>query len=272
MHASTHDRFGRDTVAAVKAFQRDKGLVIDGIIGKNTLAALNAAASSSSRLPVVKIVQYLKEVDYPQIDTKILERINEALQGETPIRIALVQEDLKWVMPNGIYIYGQNSFTTKLTPNYVNTDMVEAAAKRYPQYYTNGRKAYQRDFVAKAYEDAESLPIATDCSGKEVGLYRKFKLQAAGFDSTAHNLYHTYCRTIKEKNLRPGDLVFKRLSSGRIVHVAMYVGGGYICEAVGTAYGIQITENVRHIVRNDMLGVNEQHTTFNVFGTPRFLA
>lgn len=32
--ASTHDRFGRDTEAAVKAFQKAKGLKVDGSLGQ----------------------------------------------------------------------------------------------------------------------------------------------------------------------------------------------------------------------------------------------
>ena len=34
--------FGKDTEAAVKAFQKDHGLTVDGVIGKNTWAALDA--------------------------------------------------------------------------------------------------------------------------------------------------------------------------------------------------------------------------------------
>lgn len=40
LYASTHDLFGNDTLAAVKSFQKDKGLEVDGIIGPDTWAAL----------------------------------------------------------------------------------------------------------------------------------------------------------------------------------------------------------------------------------------
>lgn len=40
LHQSTHDSFGNDTDAAVRAFQRDNGLTVDGIVGKHTWAAL----------------------------------------------------------------------------------------------------------------------------------------------------------------------------------------------------------------------------------------
>ncbi|MEM6457273.1 MAG: peptidoglycan-binding domain-containing protein, partial [Acidobacteriota bacterium] len=37
--------FGRGTKAAVEQFQRASGLDVDGIVGRNTLAALEAAAN-----------------------------------------------------------------------------------------------------------------------------------------------------------------------------------------------------------------------------------
>lgn len=40
--------FGSKTLAAVKAFQKDKGLAVDGVVGVNTNAALAAAAKSGT--------------------------------------------------------------------------------------------------------------------------------------------------------------------------------------------------------------------------------
>lgn len=40
LHASTHNTFGDDTLAAVRAFQTAKGLEVDGIVGPDTWAAL----------------------------------------------------------------------------------------------------------------------------------------------------------------------------------------------------------------------------------------
>jgi len=40
--------YGSSTIAAVKAFQKDEGLTVDGIAGTSTIAALNAASGSSA--------------------------------------------------------------------------------------------------------------------------------------------------------------------------------------------------------------------------------
>ena len=51
LYASTHDTFGDDTLAAVKAFQTAKGLEVDGIVGPDTWAALFADAPDTPVTP-----------------------------------------------------------------------------------------------------------------------------------------------------------------------------------------------------------------------------
>ncbi|WP_179124027.1 peptidoglycan-binding protein [Marinococcus halophilus] len=47
--ADPNERFGPQTEAAVKAFQRDHGLVVDGVAGPNTLAKLNEVLKNSTK-------------------------------------------------------------------------------------------------------------------------------------------------------------------------------------------------------------------------------
>ncbi len=49
LHKSTHDTFGNDTRAAVRAFQAASGLAPDGTIGEQTWAALFGAAAPAPR-------------------------------------------------------------------------------------------------------------------------------------------------------------------------------------------------------------------------------
>ena len=57
LNKSTHDSFGDDTFAAVKAFQRSnrdlsgKRLIVDGVIGKRTWAAITRALSAEPGEP-----------------------------------------------------------------------------------------------------------------------------------------------------------------------------------------------------------------------------
>jgi hypothetical protein len=273
LESSTHDIFRRESERAIRLFQSMHELVVDGIIGENTSKALldeYFAHNQSGPVPD-HIEEYLKPEEYPHINSNILSAINKSLQDETPARIELVKEDLKWVMPHGLYVFGQNLYNTDLAPQPVSEELINGTARRHPGYYTNGRLEFQLQYIEKCKKEGIYVSCC-DCSGKMVGLYRKLNIFPAKWDSKAHWLFHTYCHPIHEQDLRPGDLLFKRVSSGRIVHVAMYLGWGYISEAVGTAYGIQITDNLQHVVRNHANDTLEKHTRFNVFGRPKFLA
>lgn len=56
---ATDGIFGSGTDAAVKSFQRSKGLADDGIVGPNTWSALQVTVRQGDRGPAVKAVQYL---------------------------------------------------------------------------------------------------------------------------------------------------------------------------------------------------------------------
>lgn len=273
LHASTHDFFGRDTQRAVRTFQAVHNLQADGIIGKNTAEKLleDYLRHNDPNSGQQEIIDYLKAADYPNIHPKVIAAININLQDETPIRIELVKEDLKWIMPHGLYVFGYNLYTSKLIPQPITESGLEKVAYYHPGYYTDGRLDFQIDYMNYCHENNIYLSGA-DCSGKLVGLYRKLGVFPLTWDSKAHWLYHSYCRPIKESEMRPGDLLFKRISSGRIVHTAMYLGAGYVAEAVGTAYGIQITDNYDHVVKNYQKNKLERHKRFNVFGRPTFIA
>lgn len=269
---STHSYFGRDTEKAVYTFQCEHELVLDGIINQNTSAAIISAFKTYIKTNYgTQIIKHLDPTKYPYISSDILSAINMSLQDETPVRIELVKLDLKWIMPHGLYVFGYNLYTSDLVPMPITKDGIRKQASRYPGYYTNGRLEYQLNYINECAEKGIYLS-GCDCSGKEVGLYRKLGIFPPTWDCKAHWLYHSYCSGISESSLRPGDLLFKRNSSGRITHVAMYLGSGYVSEAVGTAYGIQITDNINHIVRDNMKNVLVKHSRFNVFGRPNFIA
>lgn len=268
LKASTHDRFGSDTDKAVRAFQKEHHLVVDGIIGKNTSAALlNAAAKITTPVPQPQITQYL--TDCPGLPADALKAINNDLQDETQCRISIVQEALRWLFPYCLYVFGANLYTPSLAIQLPAPGNIDARAKATPGYFNKGRAAWMKAQYAKAVAANQRIGCA-DCSGFIVGIWRLKGLVSATFDATAHGIYHSYCKALKSADLKPGDCVFRANSSGHIVHTGLYVGAGYTIEAAGGAYGVQLSRLDDHIIINKMTGHVERHKAWTHFGQPEF--
>ena len=233
----TNSTFGADTFVAVCKFQRAKGLEDDGIVGPLTWAALEKALAAKE--PV-------KEVEFPSLDKmKHISAAHRAaiakdLAKVSELRQKIVLEILNYAYdkdvpgePRALYIFGANLYDKNLKINFADTAEIEKHAKRYPAYFDGGRKQWMLQQVRKN----PALP-ASDCSGMEVGYLRKHKLVESGFDTTANNFTTSkkYSTAVNKKDLLPGDWV------GLSGHIGTYVGGGWVVEFYGGAYGCQLTK------------------------------
>jgi len=254
------------TKAAVMAFQADNGLPVNGIADKATLAAIDKALAMTQ---APQVVQYLTRETHPNLTSQQLTEINAALQGVNTMRRNMVIEGCKYVWPIGIYMIGANEFNKSLKLNTVDEAEIKAYIKRAPTYVTNGRGEFLLKHVREMTASGKFC-VGTDCSGQEVGLLRFFKLVSPSFDTTANGMYHSYCHAISREQLMPGDFVFKKPAVGRIPHMAMYVGNGWVLEAAGGAYGVVLSQLDTHRVKNQMTGRTETHKLFNCFGRPKF--
>lgn len=139
-----------------------------------------------------------------------------------------------------LYMWGGNLYNTDLKLNIATATKIEVGAKRYPAKYDGGRKEWMLSEVKKN----PNLP-ASDCSGMEVGWLRKFKLTNNRFDKNANALgsaqFSVKCDI---KDLQPGTFAHRN------GHLGTYVGGGYIVEFVGGAYGCQLTKRTDRKVWN----------------------
>lgn len=254
--------FGPVTSEAVIQFQKYAGIRVDGIVGPETRKAINKAIVDQSKGP-------LNALDFPYVSPTVISEINLSLAGETQLRIDLVAEVLHWVYPSGLYIIGANLYKPDLTVQVPTVEYINERAQSRPAYFTGGRK----EFMIKHYLECvqKGIPIAcSDCSGLLVGIWRKAQVVSRTFDATANSIYRNYCNGIAKSALRPADCVFRKTSSG-IPHMGMYLGSQWTIEAVGGAYGIQLSKLNNHEVRNQMTGKIVDKPLFNLYGRPKFV-
>lgn len=266
---STHNRFGDDTFAAVKAYQRmsrdveGRQLTVDGIIGRKTWGA---------------VVRDLALLDgQPPVDTGVIPKnIGDGAAAAIAAGLQLVSETRRDLVllalgfaydpaaprdyPYSLYIRGGNVYNTDLSLNIIDAARIESGAKRQPEYYTGGSKEMMLEAVAK-YPDTSGA----DCSGGVVGLLRKQALVGATFDKTADSLCGSSSSVAVEKSaLRAGDFV------GRPGHIGLYAGGGYVIEWAGQRYGCQLTKLDDRRVYDFVGGQMRKLSAWTKFRDPKY--
>ena len=227
----THNMYGNDTYRAVIAFQNENGLEADGIVGILTWNALmNGDKPEPS--PAIEIPDH--------IGATARAAIGRALTTVSSIRQQICLTALDYTIDpynnpksmRAFYIRGGNLYRKDLTLNVMTQARLKSYFNRseYEPYFDGGRR---EEILREAAASNYTIPGA-DCSGTIVGLWIHHGVQSSGFDANANKLYSSYC--IQTTSPKPGDLAWR---SG---HIGLVVGGGYIVENVGGAYGLQLTK------------------------------
>ncbi len=238
------DSFGSDTYRAVCAFQRANGIDVTGCVDEATYAALmgdDAAApqQQDGNAAEAAALPLSTNADVPaNIGAEAAASIAEALGSVSLVRRRIALEALRYAFdrsvprayPLSLYIRGGNLYNKDLTPNVITLQRIASGAARQPEFYDGGRRE-----MMEAAVRADPSITGADCSGGVVGLFRHAGLVSAGFDASANGMARKY-RAITRAELLPGDLAHK---DG---HIGMYVGGAYVVEWMGGAYGCQLTE------------------------------
>ena len=97
---------------------------------------------------------------------------------------------------------------------------------------------YALKFLGNPYVwGGTSLTKGADCSGFTMSVMKHFGISLPHYSGSQANSG----KKINSSQMRPGDLIFYGNSSGRINHVAMYIGNGQVVHAASRRSGIKIS-------------------------------
>ena len=254
------NQFRKDSVEATEKFQNtydsicEGPLEVTGTIYEACWEAIEAAARGEIKPKVDPTPTPSPEPEKGILDayTWIMPAKRSAIEKDllntSEMRRNICLDILKYTFDpeyrapgvRALYMWGGNLYNTDLKLNIATATKIEVGAKRYPKKYDGGRKEWMLSEVKKN----PNLP-ASDCSGMEVGWLRKFKLTNNRFDQNANALGSTqFSIKCEIENLKPGTFAHRN------GHLGTYVGGGYIVEFVGGAYGCQLTKRTDRKVWN----------------------
>lgn len=272
----TSKAFRKDTYNAVIFFQgrnQDKygrDLETDGIIGQLTWDAIEKIHAQEITVKPDKPIdnEILKKIDsYTHISKTKREKIKADLRGVSELRQQICIEILNYAydqdVPGNVralYMIGANLYNKDLKLNIPTESDIKRQAKSRPTYYNGGRMEWMIEQVKRN----PNIP-SSDCSGMEVGYMRKHGLVSNSFDTTANNLClkSTYSSNITRAQLQPGDWV------GKNGHIGTYVGGGYVVEFYGGAFGCQLTNVDNRIGWNFVTKKKERGGAWTRFRRPK---
>lgn len=127
----------------------------------------------------------------------------------------------------GVYVWGGNG------ENLSGMKSPEEWIDRRETGAANAQRA-KKTYLRRVSEGVCPI-LAFDCSGL---IYWGMKGAGASCRDRSARGFHTASRKIEKSALLPGDLVFRRNSSGKICHVGAYIGEGETVECYGRDVGV----------------------------------
>ena len=213
--------YDANTKWAVRLFQKDNGLTVDGILGAETYKKL-----MGKPLPMVtKTVSKKKAIS--EKDAVVLARANSSRQEESPAITSTLKHKLsKTSAPGGLTF-------KKKGKSYKSLDIGhQPVSGNVKEVLTSANT-----FTGVPYKFGGTTPAGFDCSG-----YIRYVFQKIGFDMPRQaDEQYTVGKKVEKSNLQPGDLVFFETYEPGISHSGIYIGDGQFISATSSS-GVAVAD------------------------------
>lgn len=208
--------FGTKTEAAVKKFQADYGLKVDGVAGNETISYIKAK---------IRQLELVKEKE--EAEKKLMASIQQDLKatglytGEiTSVVDDMTKEAIKaFQEKEGLFITGEADSDTLARLNELFPKPVEEE-KKINLVSSRAFVDFTRKYLGSPYVYGASSGKAFDCSGFTTYVMKSYGIN---IERTASQQFKKGT-PIEKKDLKPGDLVFYSTKNKTIGHVGIYIG------------------------------------------------
>lgn len=213
--------YDANTKWAVRLFQKDHGLTVDGILGAETYKKL-----MGKQLPT-KTHTVSKKKEISEKDAFLLSHIDPNRQIEsTAITTKLKQKKGKGSAPKGLTF-------KKKGKTYKGLDIGhQPLSGNVKEILT-----YANTFTGVPYKFGGTTPAGFDCSG-----YIRHVFKKIGFNMPRQaDEQFMVGKKVEKSNLQPGDLVFFETYEPGISHSGIYIGDGQFISATSSS-GVAVAD------------------------------
>ena len=215
--------YDANTKWAVRLYQKDQGLPVDGILGDTTYKKLMGKPMPSATKTVSKVKEISKK------DAELMAKIQAKKESSSKAITTSVKQQKKPTTQGKLATVQVKHKVTNHTAKPLRTVPVSGNVKEI--------LTYANTFTGVPYKFGGTTPAGFDCSGYIRHVFQKVGVQ---LPRQADEQY-TVGKKVEKQNLQPGDLVFFETYEPGVSHSGIYIGDGQFISATSSS-GVAVAD------------------------------